>query len=325
LVLGVVDWSFLKDPKLRGIVERALSHVKKLKAEGKSWEDFELHEVKAQWWDVRKLVYEYGVFEVAYKSSSHTFYKFAVPLEEVERALAEYKLLEGVPELEEVEKFEELPPDFWDVIEGYDDVKEVFLASLKAREPVHILLVGPPSTGKTLILAEIERLKGSVFITAGTATKVGIRDIIVERRPRYLIIDELDKITDPKDLSVLLTLMESGRVIVAKHKEHREERVKAWVFAAANTTRGLPPELLDRFQIFHLRPYDGETLIRVVVKCLTKREGVQEELARYIAERVVAMGGTVRDAIRLARLAATKEDVDRFVAILRKYRHPLLQ
>jgi len=244
-----------------------------------------------------------------------------VPIEEVEKHLSEFQVVEGEGfELKEEEKFEDVPPDFWDVIEGYDDIKEVFLASLKARQPVHILLVGPPSTGKSLMLMECERLKGSVFLTAGTATKVGIRDLLMDRRPRFLIIDEIDKITDPKDLSVLLTLMESGRVVVAKHSVHEEVKMKTWVFAAANTTKGLPPELLDRFQKFYLREYDPETLKRVIVKCLTKREGVEEDLARYIAEKVVAINGGVRDAIRLSRLATTKEDVDKFFEIMRKYR-----
>jgi Holliday junction DNA helicase RuvB len=185
---------------------------------------------------------------------------------------------------------------------------------------VHILLIGPTGTAKSLILMEVERLRGSVFITGGSATKVGIRDILLEKRPRFLIIDELDKISSQDDISVLLTLMESGRVVVAKHREHREVRLKTWVFAAANTTKNLPPELLDRFQKFYLKSYDEETLKRVIAKCLVKREKTPEDLANYIAEVVAKSGGTVRDAIRLARISKTREDVDEYLAIIKKYR-----
>jgi Holliday junction DNA helicase RuvB len=170
------------------------------------------------------------------------------------------------------------------------------------------------------MLMEVERLPGAIFITGGTTTKVGLRDILLDKKPRFLIIDELDKISNPDDVSVLLTLMESGRVIVTKHKEHREERMKTWVFAAANTTSRMPPELLDRFQRFYLRPYDDETLKRVIVKCLTTREKVDKSLAEYIADKVVAINGSVRDAIRLARLATTKEEVDKYWSIMKKYR-----
>jgi len=166
-------------------------------------------------------------------------------------------------------------------------------------------------------------LPGAIFITGGTTTKVGLRDILLDKKPRFLIIDELDKISSPDDISVLLTLMESGRVIVAKHKEHREERMKTWVFAAANTTRRMPPELLDRFQKFYLRPYDDETLKRVIVKCLTTRERVGRDMAEYIADKIVAINGSIRDAIRLARLATTREDVDKYVSVIKKYRQPV--
>ncbi|MEM1772068.1 MAG: hypothetical protein QXN65_08500, partial [Ignisphaera sp.] len=137
--------------------------------------------------------------------------------------------------------------------------------------------------------------------------------------PRFLVIDELDKLTNPDDISVLLTLMESQRVIVAKHKEYKEEYMKTWVFASANTTRGLPPELLDRFWKVYLKPYDRETLIRVVKSCLRRIEGIQSDLAEYIALRVADMGLSVRDAIRIARLAKSKEEVDKFLNVMVKY------
>lgn len=311
----MVNWGWLENDRLREIVKRALNKVK-----NSPFKDFELAEIGVPWWEFRKLIYDYDLFEVTLKSRAHTFYRFKVPIEEVEKKIREYEELRSVAvTVPEESKAPDIPPDFWDTIEGYDDIKEVFIASLKADKPVHILLVGPPATAKSLMLMEVERLSGSVFITAGTATKVGIRDLLVEKKPRILIIDELDKISSPDDVSVLLTLMESGRVIVTKHKEHREIQLKTWVFAASNDTKRLPPELLDRFQVFYLRPYDKETLRRVIVKCLTRREGVPAELAEYIADKVVAGGGTVRDAIRLARLSKTKEDVDKYYEIMKKY------
>ena len=316
----MVDWSFLNDPVLRKAVAKALEHVKRLREKGKPWQDFELVEIGVPYHVFRRLVYEYDLFEVTYHSNKHTFYKFKVPIEEVEARLNESDLAESTATVPEEAKVAKTPDDFWATVEGYEDIKEVFLASLKADSPVHILLVGDPATGKSVMLMEVERLAGSVFVTAGTATAVGLRDILVDRKPKYLIIDELDKIRDPKDLSVLLTLMETGRVIVTKHRERREEHLKTWVFAACNSTKNLPRELLDRFLIFHLKPYDRETLKRVIVKALTMREGVARELAEYIAEKVANSYGSVRDAVKLARLSKTREDADRFWNIIMKYR-----
>jgi len=315
----MADWGWLKDPELRKAVSKCLSHVKKLKEQGKTWEDFELSEVGVPYHIMRKLVYDYEMFEVTYKSRSHTFYKFAVPIEEVEKRLNESEIVVQ-PVVDESKKFVDVPLDFWEVVEGYDDLKELFLASIKSNDPVHILLIGPPSTGKSLILMEVERLAGSIFVTAGTMTRVGLRDILLNYKPRFLLIDELDKIKDPDDLSVLLTLMESGRVVVAKHNEYREEKMKTWVFASANTTKGLRPELLDRFFKVYLRSYDPETMKRVIVKTLTLREKVNKDLASYIAEKIVETDMTVRDAIRLARISKNKEDVNKYIEILKRYK-----
>ncbi|HWQ17602.1 MAG TPA: AAA family ATPase [Sulfolobales archaeon] len=318
----MVDWGFLRDPKLRKIVTKALKYVREREAKGYSL-DFELSDIGVPWWEFRKLIYDYELFKVGYKSRSQTRYEFTVPLDEVERRLNEAEMLFGedsTPRIQEEGKYIDIPPDFWEIVEGYDDIKEIFIASLKADKPCHILLVGGPATGKSIMLMEVGRLSESIFITAGTATKVGIRDVLLNYKPRILIIDELDKISSPDDISVLLTLMESGRVVVAKHKEYKEETMKTWVFAAANTTKKLPPELLDRFQIFHLKPYDPETLRRVIKKTLVKREGVSEDLAEYIAHVVVQGNGSVREAIRLSRISKTKDDVDKYYKIMKKYR-----
>ena len=40
----------------------------------------------------------------------------------------------------------------FDSIVGYEGIKRSFLRSLNSKEPVHILLVGPPGQAKTLFL-----------------------------------------------------------------------------------------------------------------------------------------------------------------------------
>jgi len=97
--------------------------------------------------------------------------------------------------------------------------------------------------------------------------------------------------------------------------------MKVWVFAAANDIRKFKQDFLDRFAVIYLKPYDREVLRRVIVKVLTIRERVDKKLAEYIAEKVASSPvATVRDAVRLARLAKTKEEVDRYWSILSKYR-----
>jgi len=270
-----------------------------------------LLEIPAEWHVVKKLI----LAEIVERPAKKWY--ILKDREAVKQAIRDYE--EQVEERQQKTITTELPEDLFDVIEGYEDLKEFIKMSLRAEEPVHVLLCGAPGTAKSLFLMEIERL-GARFVTAGTATKVGIRDIIYDELPRILIIDEIDKIADSKDLSAILTWMESGRIVIAKHGLQDERRGKGWVFAAANKLKGLPPELLDRFEVFHIKPYTKEQFIKVVAGYLTKRKGIPEDLARYIAERVQKYSTSVREAIRIANVAKTKEDVERVIEIITKYK-----
>ena len=271
-----------------------------------TWQD-----VAVDWPIIKKLLLA-GYLEVI--GGRHKYYRLK-NREEIKKLLAE-------PEEPQKPSNEPLtlPPDLFDVIEGYDDLKKFIKLSLTAPDPVHILLVGPPGTAKSLFLSEIERL-GGYYVTMGTASKVGLRDVIFEETPRILVIDEIDKLNNRKDIASLLTWMESGRIIITVSGRKEQKTGKGWVFGACNTTKGLPPELLDRFQVFHLKPYSPEQYKRVVTNYLTKRLGKPEELASYIAEKVSTYTDSVREAIRVARLANTKKDVDMIVGIITKY-HP---
>jgi len=272
-----------------------------------------LLDIPADWHVVKKLMFA-GVVERPAKK-----WYLLKDREAVKQAIQEYEKQVEKRQQKVEEATSELPEDLFDVIEGYEDLKEFIKMSLRADEPVHCLLVGSPGTAKSLFLMEIERL-GARFITAGTSTKVGIRDVIYDELPRILIIDEIDKIADSKDLSAILTWMESGRIIITKHGLQDERRGKGWVFAACNRLKGLPPELIDRFEVFHVKPYTKEQFIRVVTGYLTKRRGVPEDLARYIAERVQEYSVSVREAIRISRIAKTRDEVDKIIKIVRKYR-----
>jgi len=317
----MVDWRFLENPELKNYFKKIVEYCDKVTKENKPWKDFESSDVGVPPWVLRKMVYNYDVLKVTYKSSSHTCYWLNVPLEEAKKALEGFEVARE-PAPFKGEKTPTIPPDFLDIVEGYEDLKELIVRSVQADRPVHVLLLGPAATAKSLILYEIERLEGSVFVLGGTASKVGIRDVIVEKTPRFLIIDELDKIADVRDVSVLLTWMESGRAVVTIHNRRVEVTGKGWVFAAANRIDVLEkrmPELLSRFVVIKLRPYDRETFARVVKSMLVKREGVEEPLASYIAEKVAAYSRDPRDAVKVARLAKTREDVDKYVEIIRKY------
>jgi holliday junction DNA helicase RuvB len=85
-------------------------------------------------------------------------------------------------------------PRMFDEIIGYEGIKRTFVRSLTAKEPVHILLVGPPGQAKTLFLKCILETFGekkAFFTVGGNASKSGLIDVLFDMQPKYLLVDEI--------------------------------------------------------------------------------------------------------------------------------------
>lgn len=283
---------------------------------------FEAHEVNSMPAYLYKL-YNIGVLKITYKSRRYTNY-IPADINAIKRALEIYGKSTRNPDYNKPIK---IPKDLFKDIVGLEDVKKTIIKALKSKKPIHILLVGPPATAKSLIIEELwQRIENSHLILAGTSTKAGIREIIAEFTPRLLLIDELDKINDSRDLSVLLSWMEHQRIVIAMRDRYEVVKCRyvdgCKVIAACNTDRFLPPELKSRFLIIRLKPYTREEFINIVKSILVNREGVDPELAEYIAIKCVDKLRTrdPRDAIKIASLVSTKEEVDWVINTLLKYR-----
>lgn len=283
---------------------------------------FEAHEIGAMPAYLYKL-YNIGVLKITYKSRRYTNYILADP-RAVEKALT---VFEKSGRETDYNKPIQIPEDLFENIIGFNDIKQTIIKALKTPKPVHILLVGPPASAKTLILEELwKKIPGSHLILAGTSTKAGIREILAEYSPRLLLIDELDKVNDPRDLSVLLSWMENQRIIIAMRDRYEVVKCRytdsCKVIAAANTDRFMKPELRSRFLVIRIKPYSDEQFINVVIGILTRQEGKTPEIAEYIAVKVLSelRSRDPRDAIKIARLADTKDEVDQIIKMLKYYK-----
>ncbi|MFQ6077508.1 MAG: AAA family ATPase, partial [Candidatus Bathyarchaeia archaeon] len=148
--------------------------------------------------------------------------------------------------------------------------------------------------------------------------RAGITNYLLEHKPRILLIDELDKM-DARDYPALLSAMESGYVAELKYRRQRSVMTPLRVFASANRIHRLPRELQSRFYKIHLKEYSRREFVEVAVKVLTLREGVDKDLAKYIAERLSRRTRDVREAVRLARLVGTKEEVKTVLEVVSRY------
>ena len=103
--------------------------------------------------------------------------------------------------------------NFFDYIIGYNDVKKFLRMSINTEEPVHILLIGPPASAKTMFIKSMMmKLNSSYFTDGSNSTKAGMLEYIFDNKPKYLLIDEIDKMST-KDQTFLLNLMETGRYL----------------------------------------------------------------------------------------------------------------
>jgi len=210
-----------------------------------------------------------------------------------------------------------IPRDLFADIEGHESKKAAILMALRSRRPVHVLLAGPPGVAKTLFLLDLARVEGAYYIIGSRLSKAGLTEFLKTYRPYLLIIDEIDKM-DWKDQSILLSLMETGIVTVTLKTEVVRLSLNTRVFAACNREDKLDPALYSRFLVLRFTEYTAEEYIKLVPKVLVKREGVDPQLAEYIAASLAPFTRDVRDAIKVARMARTKEEVDLLVAELKK-------
>jgi len=196
-----------------------------------------------------------------------------------------------------------LPEDLFGEIIGHEDVKEILRAVISSEKPVHVLLAGPPALAKTLFLWDIERAAGerALWLVGSGTSKAGLWDMVAERQPRILLIDELDKM-NAADTAALLSLMEGGRLVRAKVGRQMSTTVPVWVVAATNNVPKLSRELLSRFAVMRIKTYSQVDYHQVVKGVLVQREGVAEDISEDIAMRLDGKSQDVRDAIRVARL-----------------------
>ena len=241
-----------------------------------------------------------GYLENVFRSNSYTGYR----LSDLGKAfVSERRKEEGIHAPHD-QKFELSDGLFEDII-GHDEVKELLRAALLADKPVHVLLAGPPALAKSLFLWDIERAVGekAIWLVGSATSKAGLWDLVAERQPQVILIDELDKM-NAADTAALLSMMEGGRMVRAKRGRELDLSNQLRVVAASNRLDRLSPELKSRFAIRKLKAYNRRDYLTVVRGVLVSHENLTHELADEIAHWLDGLSQDVRDAVRVARLAS---------------------
>jgi len=208
--------------------------------------------------------------------------------------------------------------DGFEEIIGHHDIKKILNNAIHSKKPVHVLLVGPPASAKTMFLLHISRLfKESLFVVGSNTTKAGLLNCLFEARPKFLLVDELEKMNYQAQMS-LLHLMETGIISETKVNKTRETRLTSWVFANANSCEKITQPLLSRFVVLHIQEYSFEEFKEIVIVRL-KKDNVDEITAVRIAEEVwyELKSKDVRDAVKIGRLIRRPEELQEIINILK--------
>lgn len=231
------------------------------------------------------------------------------------RKIDEVLGLENEPSVPPEEKF------FSDIV-GYSDIKKLFMKSIVCKEPVHILLTGPPACSKTVFLLEMwEGLDNAYFIDAVGASGAGMVEHLFYNDTKYLLIDEIDKLKK-NDQVALLNVMETGILSETKLKgKTRQKNMNLGIFATSNEIDKLSKPLRSRFMELHLDEYTYEEFMEITRRLVMKKHRLDREIAEKIGYSVwnTMQSKDVRDVLQIAKLTKSLPDVDWLVQVQMKY------
>lgn len=209
--------------------------------------------------------------------------------------------------------------DVFAPIYGHNDAKLVMRRALTREpedgQPTHLLLVGPPGSGKSTFIETLEtRVPGVMYRDAKNITPAKMRARLADD-PAILLLDELDKLGRTEDYDVLSLPMESGRVQKDTQHESYDISIGTQIIATANGTDPIPGHILSRFREIQFDPYSREEYLDVCEHMLVTDGDIawvtEADEARNVARMTLEVTGETdpRSARDVAKLADDLDDV----------------
>jgi replication-associated recombination protein RarA len=226
-----------------------------------------------------------------------------------------------VPGLGQQGRQQQQSEDFFNEIVGYGDIKKLLIRCIQS-DSMHVILDGPPASAKSLFLYEMQKnLEEAYFVDCTNASGPGLVDYLFKNDVRYLLLDEVEKMSN-NDQNVLLNLLETGILTSTKVKKTGSKRIDVSVYATTNDIDEISKPFRSRFMEFSLPPYTYDEFCEIAVNLLRKRYNHDEELSVKIADTIwnKIKSKDVRDLLQVGKLSKTITDVDFVANTLQKYK-----
>src|SRR5262244_14887 len=136
---------------------------------------------------------------------------------------------------------------------GFDGVKDIIMRVLDCTDNFNLLLIGQPSSAKTLFLLGIIEARNGVYFGVYNQSL----DMLDKKTPKIICIDELDKMSTDFQ-NHLLDFLENGHI---KERSSHYEIQNCKVFATCTDISGLSKSVKSHFKRLHLAAYTEEQFL----------------------------------------------------------------
>ena len=312
----------ITDDRVLNVLEQAIDWMEDPdnQNEMKKWDHygFSCGDVGAQGWEFHTKLEPEGLVTKTHDVNNGSQYRVVDVAEakdylERARSKEEENSEEQLPNPDlEAREVETISSDeLFDNLVGHENKIKWVRKTIQEGLNVHHLLYGEPGSGKSVILDEVHKLEDArrVVMAGNQASAAGIRDIVLEEHPDYLIVEEIEK-GSKADREALMTICGQGYVTKTKAGESLEIQVDTTVVAAGNQLNKITPESLRRrFNKIPFEKYTEEEYAEVCAGVLPNQCDISPESARKIAHEIYRLtkSTSVRRAERVARLC---DDID---------------
>jgi len=161
----------------------------------------------------------------------------------------------------------------------------------------------------------------SYFVDCTNATGPGMIDYLFKHDVKYLLLDEVEKMSG-SDQNVLLNVLETGILTSTKVRRTASKEMNLSVFATTNDIDAISKPFRSRFVELSLPSYTYEEFCNIAVELLWTRYEHTAELSVKIADIVwnKIKSKDIRDILSIGKLSKTVDDVDFVATILQKYK-----
>ncbi len=196
--------------------------------------------------------------------------------------------------------------ELWTRVYGYPKLKKWARVCLTSN--VNFVLAGEPGSAKTVFLRDIGRLPGGFYRSAVHFSKAAMFDFLYYNDVQFLALDEADEL-DAKDWAHIYNMAWDGFIEKNVKDDYRHKEMKPVIILGLNNLEKLPKAIRKRFMRWRLDVYTQEEFVEVALQCLIEDEGVAEDLAQFIVDRLKAWTTDVRQAIMYGRMCHSEEEV----------------